>query len=532
MTRLPSGWATRGNGGRPVGTGAGRGAPAVASAATEVGDTVAEEEPGEVAGEDAGRSRRGEPALPGDPGVDDTVRRVTAGAGVEVVGADGAAPDRAIPDGAAPDGAAPDGAAADGAAADGAAPDGAGAVGAGTVGAGEGAAGAGCLATTGRLAPPGVPAGRGAVDTGAGEAGGADAPARVPGPGERPCPPGLLARVASWTTARAGTASRARSCEVSIGPAAVTSSSRRTGTARPTRRSVIRPGVQFFSSGTCWTTRGRPRGPRVGAAARRRKADADGVWGTAGVAGAVGPGAAEGDAIRRASCGASDGGDAGATRPAVTAGAHQRGGRMSASPSQPDDRAERTPGPRRSRRTSADRPTPVANREAALATLPTAAARGRPQGPGHRRWWAAPAPTDVDRRTGAAGAAGWSVVTRWPGCGRGSRGARPRAPRRGARCCRPGSPGPASGPGRRRRSPTTAAGLAVPSMAVTAPVARTSLLSLPAKPSPEDFCDPVEQRVALGDPAPEDEVGPASSDRAPCARSRSGRPRRSPRRRR
>jgi hypothetical protein len=79
------------------------------------------------------------------------------------------------------------------------------------------------------------------------------------------------AEVAAATFAarvRTGATKRARSCEVSIGPAAVTSCRRRTGTAVETIRSVIRPGVQLFSSGTFSTARGSPRAPRAWAVTR------------------------------------------------------------------------------------------------------------------------------------------------------------------------------------------------------------------------------------------------------------------------
>jgi hypothetical protein len=69
----------------------------------------------------------------------------------------------------------------------------------------------------------------------------------------------LAARRLDERTAAVAAVSLARSCEVSIGPAAVTASCRRTCATVETRLSTMPPGVQVCSFGTRRTARGSPR---------------------------------------------------------------------------------------------------------------------------------------------------------------------------------------------------------------------------------------------------------------------------------
>ena len=187
-----------------------------------------------------------------------------------------------------------------------------------------------------------------------------------------------------------GACSRRCSCELVIGPAAVTSSIRRTGIAVETRPPAILPGERGWSSvGTCRAARANPRGGSVG---------------TAG----VGPGAPDSSAAP------------------FSPGVHQRGGRISACPS---ERADTVAAAASARRTATGRAVAAANRLEEAATSPGLAARDRPAGrPGRRSRWAAARPSAV-RSTSPAGVG--SIVI---GSSTGNRDGPPRVAPAAPRC--------------------------------------------------------------------------------------------------
>ncbi|SOD70940.1 hypothetical protein SAMN05892883_0561 [Jatrophihabitans sp. GAS493] len=159
-----------------------------------------------------------------------------------------------------------------------------------------------------------------------------------------------------------GAMSRARA-PVPIGPAADTSSRRRTLATVATRFSAMPPGVQVCSLGTCRAARGSARlGSSLG---RSRPA-------VAGVSASV-----------RASRSGS----------AASVGVHQRGGRTPASAKR---RTGSSPGPASKRRSGTGRPVAVAKRVDARATLPIPDARSRPiGGPGRRSRCVSLSPNDA-----------------------------------------------------------------------------------------------------------------------------------------
>jgi hypothetical protein len=144
------------------------------------------------------------------------------------------------------------------------------------------------------------------------------------------------------------------SCELVIGPAAVTSSIRRTGMAVDTRPPAMVPGERGWSSvGTCRAARANPRG---------------GSAGTAGLA-------------------------AGSSEVSVSPGVHQRGGRTSACPI---ERADTGAAAAKARRTATGRAVAAAKRLDEAATSPRLAARASPAGrPGRRSRCAAARPSAV-----------------------------------------------------------------------------------------------------------------------------------------
>ena len=147
------------------------------------------------------------------------------------------------------------------------------------------------------------------------------------------------------------------SCELVIGPAAVTSSIRRTGMAVDTSPPAMVPGERGCSSvGTCRAARAKPRGGKAV---------------TAGRAVSSATSAEELD------------------RPGV----HQRGGRTSACPV---ERADTVEAAARARRTATGRAVAAANRADDAATSPRLAARASAAGrPGRRSRWAAARPSAV-----------------------------------------------------------------------------------------------------------------------------------------
>ncbi len=168
------------------------------------------------------------------------------------------------------------------------------------------------------------------------------------------------------------------SCELVIGPAAATSSIRRTGIAVDTSPPAMVPGERGWSSvGTCLAARARPR---AGNAAAAEAPD-----------GPDGPDAADepdgADPTERSDSAAEP-------RPGV----HQRGGRTSAGPI---GRGATLADAASARRTATGRAVLAANRAADSATSPRLAARARPTGrPGRRSRWAAARPSLVRSTAG------------------------------------------------------------------------------------------------------------------------------------
>jgi hypothetical protein len=154
------------------------------------------------------------------------------------------------------------------------------------------------------------------------------------------------ARLRPDARAAVAAVSFARSCDVSIAPAAVTASSRRTGATDETRLSTMPPGVHVCSLGTRRTACGSPRA-----------------------------GSSDPRTLRAAGC-------RGVVCASGWSGVHHRGGRTPAS------RYEftRTPsGPASTRRTGTGRAVDAAKRVDELARLPMRAGRTRASGgPGSR----------------------------------------------------------------------------------------------------------------------------------------------------
>jgi len=259
--------------------------------------------------------------------------------------------------------------AVDGAAADGAAADGAGGGGgtAGSPGADEPDVGrAGCRGA--RVVDRRTAGGRAVAAATWGAAGGALRPVRL-------------------------ALSLARSVEVSIGPTATTSSSRRTGTASPRRAPTMPPGVYDASSGTERAARGRARsGSRwiVTGRAGASQAGGAGVPVDAGVDAGLDAGL---DACPCAGAGASG------------RGVHQRGGALL--PPRP-----RGSGPIRARRMSTGREVAAANRDTDEARLPICVGSGRSTGgPGSRIRRTTSRPSRSSGRSSAWGVPGTVVMT-------------------------------------------------------------------------------------------------------------------------
>jgi len=213
-----------------------------------------------------------------------------------------------------------------------------------------------------------------------------------------------------------GACNRRCSCELVIGPAATTSSIRRTGIAVETRPPAMVPGERGWSSvGTCRAARASPRGGNGTAAGTARPADgtvrpADGP--TAGTA--------------RPADGTAESTSSESTASSGIRGVHQRGGRTSACPS---ERAETVAAAASARRTPAGRAVPAANRAEDSAIRPRPTGRARPGRPGRRSRWATDRPSAL-RSTSPGGTA--SVLI---GSSTGSRGGRPRAVPATPRCC-------------------------------------------------------------------------------------------------
>jgi len=238
--------------------------------------------------------------------------------------------------------------------------------------------------------PVGFPGGAAAEDA---EGGAAEPAARA---AEPVAEPGTVPRGGAGRGAR----NRRCSCELVIGPAAATSSIRRTGIAVETSPPAIVPGDRGWSSvGTCRAARASPRGGNGTAADR-----------PAGGTAADRPG----------------GGASAATSSPGNRGVHQRGGRTSAWPS---ERAATVAVAASARRTTAGRAVPAANLAEDSATRPRPAERARPGRPGRRSRWATARPSAL-RSTSAAGTS--SVVI---GSSTGIRGGRLRAVPATPRCC-------------------------------------------------------------------------------------------------
>ncbi|MDT4975075.1 MAG: hypothetical protein QOG98_833, partial [Pseudonocardiales bacterium] len=232
---------------------------------------------------------------------------------------------------------------------------------------------------------PGAAGAPGAAEAlGAAEAPGALGAAEAPGAAGAARPEndlrtdsaGLAARRCADRAVVAAAVSLAWSCWVSIGPAPVTASIRRTGATVDTKLSTMPPGVQDCCFGTRRTARGRPRLGRscgVNCAAGERRTAVSGAGAAAGSA---------------------------------SAGVHQRGG---CTPASRKEFTRATPGPFSARRIDGGRAVPAAKRAEDDARLPTWAGRSCPSGgPGRRI-----------RRTTACpsrhSSAGSAAVTAWPG---------------------------------------------------------------------------------------------------------------------
>gem|GEM_PF-2652437 len=173
------------------------------------------------------------------------------------------------------------------------------------------------------------------------------------------------------------------SCELLIGPAAATSSIRRTGIAVETRPPAIVPGERGWSSvGTCRAARARPRGGRLTRAAEPAAAD---------------PAAADPAAAEPAAADPGADGVPGSSTGSAWRGVHQRGGRTSAWPS---ERAGTAAAAASARRTATGRAVAAANRVEDSAIRPRLAARARAAGrPGRRSRCAAERPSAVGSRS-------------------------------------------------------------------------------------------------------------------------------------
>ena len=255
-----------------------------------------------------------------------------------------------------------------------------------------------------------------------------------------------------------GACNRRCSCELVIGPAATTSSMRRTGIAVETRPPAIAPGDRgSLSVGTVLAARASPRGgneegfstpPVAGAepASERRTAEPPGPA-------AVEPGpAVTGPAVTGPAEGTEELSTVAVESALYGRGVHQRGGRIRPSPVA---RTVAAAPAASARRIAGARPVPATNRSDASPMAPGLTARASSAGrPGRRRRRAAarpravrstsakpapaepapadPAPAEPAPAEPATPAASMPVT----GSSTGSRGARPRAAPAAPRCWR------------------------------------------------------------------------------------------------
>jgi hypothetical protein len=200
-----------------------------------------------------------------------------------------------------------------------------------------------------------------------------EAPTPTAGVGRVPAPPGafpdgIAVRPGGPPRLPPFPAAAVRSRWVSIGPAAATSGWRRTRTTSPTMPSAICPGAALCARD--WLVNRKPRGGSAEGAAV-----AAAGW-VSGVAEAANPAVPRRPIV----------GVAGSGAPARF-GAHQRGGRTSAAPTDAAGvMARPLAGPRSARRIARGRARPIAKRADELARLPIGAGRGKPNGgPGGRK---------------------------------------------------------------------------------------------------------------------------------------------------